>query len=41
MSQIRKLKKRVEPWKDLMSQMDDLEAMYELAEEPGDAADEE
>lgn len=40
MSQIRKLRNRVEPWKELMAQIDDLEAMYELAEESGDEADE-
>ena len=40
MSQIRKLKNRVEPWKALMSQMDDLEAMYELAEESGEVSEE-
>ena len=41
MAQIRKLKSRVEPWRKLLADMDDLEAMYELAEESGDPADEE
>lgn len=41
MSQIRKLKKRVDPWRKLLSDMDDLDAMYELAAESGDTADEE
>ena len=41
MSQIRKLKNRVEPWRELLKQIDDLEAMYELALESGDASDEE
>jgi len=41
MGQIRKLKKRVEPWREILSEMDDLEAMYMLAEESGDAGDEE
>ncbi|WP_156011511.1 peptide chain release factor 2 [Treponema sp. C6A8] len=40
MSQIRKLKNRVEPWRKLKADFDDLEAMYELAVESGDAADE-
>ena len=40
MSQIRKLKNRVEPWRKLISDMDDLSAMYELAEESGEASDE-
>ncbi len=40
MSQIRKLKKRVDPWRKLLSDMDDLDAMYELAAESGDTADE-
>ena len=40
MAQVRKLKNRVEPWRALLSQMDDLEAMYELAEESGSADDE-
>ena len=41
MAQIRKLKSRVEPWRKLLADMDDLEAMYELAEESRDPADEE
>ena len=41
MSQIRKLKNRIEPWKKIMSEMDDIEAMYELAAESGEASDEE
>ena len=40
MAQVRKLKNRVEPWRALLAQMDDLEALYELAEESGSADDE-
>ena len=40
MSQVRKLKNRLEPWKNLKSQYADLEAMYELAQESGEAQDE-
>ncbi len=40
MSQIRKLKNRIEPWKKIIADMDDLEAMYELAAESGEASDE-
>lgn len=40
MAQIRKLKNRVEPWRKLLSEMDDLDAMYELAEESGEQSDE-
>ncbi len=40
MSQIRKLKNRIEPWRNIMAEMDDLEAMYELAEESGEQSDE-
>lgn len=40
MSDVRKLKNRIEPWKEMLSELSDLEAMYELAEESGDAADE-
>ena len=40
MAQIRKLKNRVEPWRKIISQMDDLEAMYELAGESGEQSDE-
>lgn len=41
MAQIRKLKSRVEPWKKLILQIDDLEAMYELASESKSSEDEE
>lgn len=41
MTQIRRLKARVEPWRNLISDMDDIEAMYELAGESGEASDEE
>ena len=41
MSQIRRLKNRIEPWKKIIADMDDLEAMYELAAESGEAGDEE
>lgn len=41
MAQIRKLKNRIEPWKKLLSDIDDLEAMYELAMESQDSNDEE
>ncbi len=41
MSQIRRLKGRVEPWRKLLADMDDLNAMFELAEESGAAEDEE
>ena len=41
MSQIRRLKNRIEPWKKIITDMDDLEAMYELAAESGEASDEE
>ena len=40
MSAIRKLKNRVEPWKELLSEYSDMEAMYELAEESGEKSDE-
>ncbi|MBR4789983.1 MAG: peptide chain release factor 2 [Treponema sp.] len=40
MAQVRKLKNRVEPWRALLAEMDDLDAMYELAEESGSADDE-
>lgn len=40
MSQIRKLKNRVEPWRKIIADMDDLDAMYELAEESGEQSDE-
>ena len=41
MAQIRKLKNRIEPWKKLLTDIDDLEAMYELAMESQDSNDEE
>ena len=41
MAGVRKLKGRIEPWKELLAQMDDIQAMYELAEESQNAADEE
>ncbi|MBP5602729.1 MAG: peptide chain release factor 2 [Treponema sp.] len=40
MAQVRKLKNRVEPWRALLAEMDDLDAMFELAEESGSADDE-
>ena len=40
MSQVRKLKNRLEPWKALKAEFDDLQAMYELAQESGEAQDE-
>lgn len=40
MAQIRKLKNRVEPWRKLLSEFDDIEAMYELAGESGEQSDE-
>lgn len=40
MAEIRKLKNRVEPWKQLLRDFGDIEAMYELAEESGDSGDE-
>lgn len=40
MSQIRKLKSRVEPWRKLLADIDDLEAMFELAGESGEQSDE-
>ncbi|MGP1511536.1 MAG: peptide chain release factor 2 [Treponema sp.] len=40
MSDVRKLKNRIEPWKEMLSELSDLEAMFELAEESGDVADE-
>ena len=41
MAQIRKLKNRIEPWKLILKDLDDLETMYELAEESNDSGDEE
>ena len=40
MSQIRRLKGRVEPWRKLIADFSDLEAMYDLAQESGEASDE-
>ena len=40
MSKIRALKMRVEPWKELIGDIDDIETMYELASESGDAGSE-
>ncbi|MCR5401797.1 MAG: peptide chain release factor 2 [Treponema sp.] len=40
MSQVRKLKNRIEPWKELKAEYSDIQAMYELALESGDPADE-
>lgn len=40
MAQIRRLKGRVEPWRKIIADMDDLDAMYELAEESGEQSDE-
>lgn len=33
MASVKKMKNRIEPWKELISQMDDIDAMYELAAE--------
>lgn len=41
MADVRKLKNRIEPWKQLLSDYNDIEAMYELAEESGEESDEE
>lgn len=40
MSQIKKLKNRVEPWKSLILELDDIQAMYELALESKEKSDE-
>ena len=40
MSQIRRLKSRVEPWRKLLADFSDLEAMYVLALESGEQSDE-
>lgn len=37
LTEIKSLKNRVEPWKELIAIMEDIEATYELAEESGDA----
>ncbi len=36
MGKIKALKKRVEPWKELKTDIEDIEAMYQLGEEAGD-----
>lgn len=41
MNKIKTLKQRVEPWKELISEVSDIEALYELAEESYDAETEE
>lgn len=40
MNSIKRLKSRVEPWRSLLREQDDLEAMLELSEESGGAGDE-
>lgn len=40
MADVRKLKNRVEPWKQLLADYSDIEAMYELAGESGEQSDE-
>ena len=40
MSTIRRLKSRVEPWRKIIADMDDIFAMYELASESGESEDE-
>ena len=40
MAQVRRLKNRVEPWRELLKDMDDLDAMFELAQESGEQTDE-
>ncbi len=40
MSQVRKLKNRIEPWKALKAEYSDIQAMYELAQESGEQSDE-
>ena len=40
MNEIKRLKNRVEPWRALLKKQDDLEAMFELAEESGGADEE-
>lgn len=37
MNKIKALKMRVDPWKELIQEVNDIESMYELAEESGDA----
>ncbi|MBP3416609.1 MAG: peptide chain release factor 2 [Spirochaetaceae bacterium] len=41
MTEIKQLRSRIEPWKDLMAAADDMEALYELGVETGDASVEE
>ena len=36
LSDIKMLRNRIEPWKELIKTIDDIEATYELAEESGD-----
>ena len=36
MAELKVLKSKIEPWEELKTQLDDLEALYELAEESGD-----
>lgn len=38
MAEIKQLRSRIEPWKDLMAAADDMEALYELGVEAGDAS---
>ena len=38
MNTIKMLKGRVEPWKELKTSVEDMDAMYELAEESGDSS---
>ncbi|MCM1321033.1 MAG: peptide chain release factor 2 [Bacteroides sp.] len=38
LSEIKLLKSRIEPWRELLKTADDLEALYELAEESGDVS---
>ena len=36
MTEIKQLRNRIEPWKELMAAADDMEALYELGIETGD-----
>ncbi len=38
MGEIKFLKNRIEPWRKLIAQMDDIQALYEMAEEEGDSS---
>ena len=38
MTEIKSLKNRIEPWKDLIQQVEDTQTLYDLAEESGDAS---